>query len=51
MPDLQLNETRVLFASGGRGDSRTISEPERELLSFINSVGELIRAGLDSHFD
>jgi hypothetical protein len=45
MPDLQLNETRVLLASAGRGDSGTISEPERELLSFINSVGELMGPG------
>jgi hypothetical protein len=45
MPDLQLNETRVLFASAGRGNSGDISEPERELVSFINSVGELIGPG------
>jgi len=45
MPDLQLNETRVLLASAGRGDSEAISEPERELHSFINSVGELIGPG------
>ena len=45
MPDLQLNETRVLLASAGRGDSAAISEPERELRSFINSVGELIGPG------
>jgi hypothetical protein len=45
MPGLQLNETRVLLASAGRGDSGAISEPERELLSLINSVGELIGPG------
>jgi len=42
MHDLQLNEARSFFASAGRGDRRAISEPERELVSFINSVGELI---------
>ena len=45
MPDLQLNESRVLFAHTGRGDGGTISEPERELLNFINSVGELMGPG------
>ena len=45
MPDLQLNETRVLFAPSGRGDNGVMSEPERELLSFINSVGRLIGPG------
>jgi hypothetical protein len=45
MPDLQLNETRVLLSTAGNGNSRAISEPERELLSFINSVGELIGPG------
>jgi hypothetical protein len=45
MPDLRLNETRVLFESAGRGDSGTISESERELLSFIRSVRELIGPG------
>jgi hypothetical protein len=45
MPDMQLNEACVLFASGGRVNSEAISEPERELLSFINSVGELIGPG------
>ena len=42
MPDLQLNETRVLFASADRENSGAVSEPESELLSFINSVGELL---------
>jgi hypothetical protein len=45
MPDLQLNETRIRFASAGRGSSGTISEPERELLSFIHSIGELLGPG------
>ena len=46
MPDLELNETNVLFAVAGRENTRAISEPERELLSFISSVGELIGPGL-----
>jgi hypothetical protein len=45
MPDLQLNETRVLLASASRGDSGAISEPERELLSFINSAAKFIGPG------
>jgi len=38
MPDLRLNETRVLVASTGRGDGGAISEPERELLNLQSSA-------------
>jgi lipoyl-dependent peroxiredoxin len=45
MPDLQVNQARIGFAFASRGDSGTISETEREFLSFIDSVAGLIWSG------